>query len=219
MCPRQLEHCIGPFASMLKRVASSIMQSMAATSGRYIGLVSVLLHKAQTTSSTSLNLLKAAQTNLTGSSVVLWALGILACLAVLWAAGGASLKRGLPALAEMDVSADELDMGTCRPARERVMSLDLLRLKAVLHLVLQLSVQRNWLLPVLTAQVTTTTPAPSILELPGFARTNRGREQQSMAPVADEASALQHRRNRAGALQALSPGGSDVGSWESFRDA
>ena len=143
------------------------MQSMAATSGRYIGLVSVLLHKAQTTSSTSLNLLKAAQTNLTGSSVVLWTLGILACLAVLWAAGGASLKRGLPTLAELDVSADELVMGTCRPIWEKE-CLDLLRLGTVLHLVLHRSVQRSWLLPALTAQVTTTTPAPSILELPGF---------------------------------------------------
>ena len=135
----------------------------------------------------------------------------------LGAAGRTSLKRGLPTLAKLNV-ADELVMGTCRPVWEKE-SLDLLRPGTVPHLVLQRSVQRNWLLPASTAQVTTTTPAPSILELPGFARTNRGREQQSMAPVADEASALQHRRNIAGALQALSPGGSDVGSWESFRDA
>ena len=54
------------------------------------------------------------------------ALGILAWLSVLWAAGGASFKRGLPALAELDVSADELDFGAFRPARERVMSLVLL---------------------------------------------------------------------------------------------
>ncbi len=85
----------------------------------------------------------------------------------LGAAGRTSLKRGLPTLAELDVSADELVMGTCRPVWEKE-SLDLLRLGTVLHLVLQRSVQRNWLLPALTAQVTTTTPAPSILELPGF---------------------------------------------------
>ena len=85
----------------------------------------------------------------------------------LGAAGRTSLKRGLPALAELDESADELVMGTCRPVWEKE-SLDLLRLGTVLHLVLQRSVQRNWLLPALTAQVTMTTPAPSILELPGF---------------------------------------------------
>eukprot|EP00930_Biecheleria_cincta_P017350 TRINITY_DN13823_c0_g1_i1.p1 TRINITY_DN13823_c0_g1~~TRINITY_DN13823_c0_g1_i1.p1 ORF type:complete len:3011 (-),score=468.44 TRINITY_DN13823_c0_g1_i1:78-8618(-) len=98
----------------------------------------------------------------------LWTLGLLGGLTVLWAAGGANLKRGLPERAEVDDSLEDLGLDSSyRSSRERALSLDLLRLGAVLHLVLQLAVKYNWLLPMSTAQATTTA-APSVLELPGF---------------------------------------------------